>query len=146
MTWTDRFMALAEHVSTWSKDRSTKVGAVLVDPKSKAVLSLGYNGFPRGCDDTVEHRHARPLKYAWTEHAERNAIFNAARNGVRTEGATMYLPWFPCVDCARAIIQAGVAELVCVEPDLKDPRWGEGFAVAIEMLHEAGVEVMLQIP
>ena len=74
----DRFMNLA-YVAEWSKDRSTKVGCVVIGP-DREVRSMGYNGFPRGINDEIERRHARPDKY--TEHAERNAIYNAARVGV----------------------------------------------------------------
>lgn len=138
--WDQRFMELALHVASWSKDQSTKVGCVVVSP-SQEVLALGYNGFPRGLDDDRIERHVAPAKYAWTEHAERNAVFSAARVGVSLRGATMYLPWFPCPDCARAIVQSGVKTLVAVEPDHSDPRWGEGFPVADGILRECGVEI-----
>jgi dCMP deaminase len=138
--WDSRFMNLARHVGTWSKDRSRKVGCVVVG-SDNSVRALGFNGFPRGLDDEKEHRHQRPAKYLWTEHAERNAIYTAARNGVSLAGSRMYLPWFPCVDCARAIVQAGIIELIALPPDLTDPQWGEGFAVSLELLKEALVTV-----
>lgn len=140
MSWDSRFMDLARFVSEWSKDRSTKVGAVVVDSRHH-VRALGWNGFPRGLDDEIEERHGRPAKYQWTEHAERNAIYNAAAAGVPLAGCTIYIPWFPCCDCARAIIQAGVAEIVCMPPDLGDERWGADFRVVTVMLEEAGVVV-----
>ena len=140
--WDARFMALAEHVAGWSKDRSTRIGAVIVDPNSKVVLSTGWNGFPRGADDDVEKRHARPLKYSWSEHAERNAIYNAARLGVGLAGATIYVPLFPCVDCARAIIQCGISTLVTTKPDYPDDgTWRSLVPVSVEMLSECGVAV-----
>jgi len=71
--WDARFMNLARHISEWSKDRSTKVGVVIVGPENE-VRALGYNGFPRGIDDDAPDRHERPEKYLWVEHAERNAI------------------------------------------------------------------------
>lgn len=138
--WDDRFMQLALHVAGWSKDRSTKVGAIIVGPDN-LLRSIGYNGFPRGVDDDVEGRHNRPLKYRWTEHAERNAIFNAARTGTALAGCRMYLPWFPCMDCARAIVQAGIVELIAIQPDLGHPTWGEDFRYAIELFKEAGLAV-----
>src|SRR2546421_12647437 len=70
--WDGRFMELARHVGTWSKDRSRQVGCVVVGPDN-SVRAIGFNGFPRGLDDENEHRHQRPAKYLWTEHAERNA-------------------------------------------------------------------------
>jgi dCMP deaminase len=136
--WDVRYMNLARHVATWSKDRSRQVGCVVVDPDNQ-VRALGYNGFPRQVDDEDEARHARPAKYLWTEHAERNAIYSAARIGLSLKGCRMYLPWFPCMDCARAIVQTGIVELVCVQPDPDEPRWGADFAEVPQLLREAGV-------
>lgn len=135
-----KFISLARHVAEWSKDRSTKVGCVIVGTDNE-VLSVGYNGFPRGVDDEIDARHQRPAKYKWTEHAERNAIYNAARTGVRLSGSRIYLPWFPCMDCARAVVQAGIAEMVCIEPDWNDPRWAEDFALVPALMKEAGVVI-----
>lgn len=140
MNWDERFMELAIHVASWSKDRSRQVACVIVAPDN-SVRALGFNGFPRGLDDEVEGRHFRPAKYLWTEHAERNAIYVAARNGIPLNGCRMYLPWFPCVDCARAIVQAGLVEVVSRQPDFSDIRWGEDFRVAVELLKEAEVSV-----
>lgn len=138
--WDTRLMDLANHVGTWSKDRSRQVGCVIAAPDN-TVRALGFNGFPRGLNDDDNDRHARPTKYLWTEHAERNAIYAAARNGISLAGCRMYLPWFPCVDCARAIVQAGLIELVSLAPDFADAQWGEGFRISVELLEEAGVEV-----
>ena len=93
--WKSKFMRLAEEIADWSKDRSSKVGCVIVGP-SNEIRSTGFNGFPRGVADDISERLTRPEKYLWTEHAERNAIYNAARAGISLEGCTMYLPWFPC--------------------------------------------------
>ena len=120
--WDERFMQLALHIAGWSKDRSTKVGAVIVGD-DHILRAIGYNGFPRGVDDEAEDRHERPLKYRWTEHAERNAIYNAARIGVSLDDCTMYVAWFPCMDCARAIVQAGIARLVAIKPDVNHSSW-----------------------
>lgn len=138
--WDKRFMDLAIHVAGWSKDRSTKVGCVVVGPRND-VRALGYNGFPRGANDTADHRHERPLKYRWTEHAERNAIYNAAMTGVTLSGCRIYLPWFPCMDCARAIVQSGITELIAIEPDMSDPKWGPDFREGLELFEECGVSV-----
>jgi dCMP deaminase len=141
MTWDTRFLSLAALVATWSKDDSRKVGCVIVGPDHD-IRAIGFNGFPRGVDDNIPARKERPAKYAWTEHAERNAIYNAARIGVPLKGCTAYLPWFPCMDCARAIAQAGISELVCgQEPDLSDPKWGADFASVPVLLREAGVSL-----
>ncbi len=139
--WEMRFFELAKFVGSWSKDQSRKVGCVIVDTH-RGVRAIGYNGFPRGVQDDVQSRHERPAKYLWTEHAERNAIYQAARMGISLENCTMYLPWFPCMDCARAIVQAGIIRLVASKPDLTDPKWGEQFGPAKELLNETGVEIV----
>lgn len=138
--WDRRFLSLAVFVGRWSKDRSTGVGCIIVD-ENRNVRAVGYNGFPHGADDDVEDRHLRPTKYFWTEHAERNAIYSAAQTGTSVHGCTMYLPWFPCMDCARAIVQSGISRLVAYQPDLKDETWGEQFSLAIELFQETGVHV-----
>lgn len=111
INWDNYFMSMAELVATKSKDRSTKVGCVIVGPNHE-VRTTGYNGFCRGIDDNVDDRHDRTNKYLWTEHAERNAIFNAARNGIRIEDCTAYTTVFPCADCARSFIQSGIRRVV----------------------------------
>jgi dCMP deaminase len=138
--WDQRFMELALHVATWSKDRTTKVGCVIVG-RYNEIKVVGYNGFVRGADDSLDARHERPAKYDWTEHAERNAIYQAAQCGISLNGAKMYLVWFPCMDCARAIIQVGISELVAFEPDRNDARWGDHFANSTLLFSEAGVKV-----
>lgn len=138
--WDARMMALAGYVAGWSKDRSTQVGCVIVGPRND-VRAIGYNGFPRGCDDDAEHRHERPLKYRWTEHAERNAVYNAAAVGTPLAECRIYIPWYPCADCARAIIQVGITEVIAIEPKWDDERWGYDFAVTREMFQECGVNV-----
>lgn len=134
-------MALAEHIAGWSKDRSTKVGCVIVGPH-REIRALGYNGFPRGADDTVECRHERPLKYRWTEHAERNAVYNATLTGTSLEGCTAYVTVYPCTDCARALIQSGVRDVFvgswCID---SGPQWDADFKVSGEMLAECNVRV-----
>lgn len=136
--WDKRLMDLAVHLSGWSKDRSTKVGCVIVDNRHR-ILSTGYNGFPSGFDDDNEEWHQRPLKYMISEHSERNAIYNASRN---LEGSTIYVsPLFPCTDCARAIIQSGIKRLVCRTPDFNNERWGDNFKVSLQMLNIAGIEI-----
>lgn len=141
MKWERRFVELAKHVASWSKDRSTKVGTVIVGP-DREIRSVGYNGFPRGVDDNVESRHERPAKYLYTEHSERNAIYNAARVGTPLEGCTTYLSLYPCADCARALIQVGIKRIVVGSKD--DPRgtWGDSFIASEAMLADAGVEVV----
>jgi len=148
MKWERRFVELARHVALWSRDRSTKVGAVIVGP-DREIRSVGYNGFPRSVDDEVEFRHERPAKYLFTEHAERNAAYNAARVGIPLKGCTAYVSLYPCADCARALIQVGIKRIVVGSKD--DPRgtwgtWGESFVAAEAMLADAGVEVVFVPP
>lgn len=138
--WDQRFLALAEHIATWSKDRSRKFGAVIVD-RQRRVVSLGYNGLVRGVDDEVEGRHLHPDKFHWAEHAERNAIYNAREP---LDNCTIYVPWFPCAECARAIIQSGITRVVCTPNARKNDAESDrryGFAIAREMLLETGVKV-----
>jgi dCMP deaminase len=140
--WDRRLYELARYVGQWSKDRSTKVGCVISTP-DRQIVSIGYNGFPRGIDDGQDARHSSPTKYLWTEHAERNAIYGAARLGIATNGCEMFLSWFPCMDCARAIVQAGISRLVAIQPDALDPKWGQQFVAARELLEEARVTISL---
>lgn len=149
--WQPRFVALADLAASWSKDPSTKVGAVIVDPVSLAILSTGYNGFPRRVrehmvddpDALDEVRWTRPEKYRWVEHAERNAIYNAARLGARTEGMVMFVNWepTPCADCARAIIQAGITAVYGPTRPFSGVGKGTHYLLCLGMLEEAGVEV-----
>jgi dCMP deaminase len=141
-SWDDRWISLSRFIAEWSKDRSTKVGCVIIGPENQ-VLSTGYNGFPRGVNDDIDERHERPDKYLWTEHAERNAIYNAARHGVALRNTTIYIPWYPCANCARAIIQAGITTVVATVPDMSYRGWGPEFEVAGIMMEESGVEVRL---
>lgn len=140
--WDERFLAVAALVASWSKDRSTKVGAVIVGPYND-IRSVGYNGFPRGIDDDVEERHGRPQKYKWTEHAERNALYNALLNHTPVAGCTMYLTWYPCADCARAIIQSGIFMVVCGKaPDDSNPVFIEDFKITHVLFEEAHITVV----
>lgn len=139
MSWDDRWISMAFHVAAWSKDRSRKVGAVIVDNR-QVVVALGWNGFPRGINDDVPYRHERPVKYLWTEHAERNALYNAAASGSKVEGCTLYTVLFPCADCARGIIQTGIKRVVYArQPFNVEPHLGESFDTAADMLDEAKV-------
>jgi dCMP deaminase len=127
-----------------STDPSTQNAAVLVDMEHLPggfVLLAAANCFPRGVQETPE-RWERPLKYSYVEHAERNAIYAAAYQGVETRGLTMYVPWFACSECARAIIQAGISEVVGHKAifDRTMARWKDTITVAHGMLTEAGVK------
>lgn len=136
--WHARFLNLAAHIATWSKDPSTKVGAVAVGP-DREIRATGFNGFPRGVDD-CDSRFERPLKYAFTAHAEANCIYQAARIGTSLHGCSLYVTHPPCSECAKAIIQAGIAEVFCPSPDDEFlARWKESMAVSDAMFSEAGI-------
>src|SRR5580704_9582280 len=110
LEWHTRFLQFAQMVASWSKDPSTKVGACIVD-SHRRILGTGYNGFPRGVEDTLARYADRPVKYAMVVHAEANAILNALGS---VEGATLYCNiGMPCSDCAKLIIQAGIKRVVC---------------------------------
>ncbi len=140
--WDLRFMRIADlEVAQWSKDRSSRVGCVLV--KDKEIISTGFNGMPRGCDDNVEARHERPEKYKWMHHAELNAVVNAARQGKSTLSCSAYLNWYPCDHCAGVLVNAGITVLYAdEEPDWNDERWGTDFKRARTILKEGGIEVI----
>lgn len=138
--WDRRFLRIADEVQSWSKDPSTKCGCVLV--KDRRILSTGYNGLPSGLSDSLDRYQNREFKLATIIHAEKNAIFNAAKNGSTTEGSTAYITWPPCSQCASALIQAGVVKVVCPSPNLSPERWKANFLIANELLYEAGVTVI----
>jgi dCMP deaminase len=140
--WDYRFLELAKHIATWSKDPSTQCGAVIVGP-DRDIISVGYNGFARGVDDSKERYVNRPFKIACVVHAEENAILFADRN--RLKGATLYtVPFASCSKCAGLVIQAGIKR--CVAPPLpadKAERWAESMKITEMMFAEAGVTVSL---
>ena len=143
MRWVEYFRKLAHTVKLKSKDKNTQIGAIIVG-NDKEIISTGYNSFPRGINDEIPSRQERPEKYFWFEHAERNAIYNAARIGVSTDGTTMYLNCgIPCADCTRGIINAGIVRIFCErgEHGAKGIKWEESAERSWDMLEEAGVEV-----
>lgn len=142
MDWDSLFMNMVYLVAAKSKDRSTHVGAVIVGPDHE-VRSVGYNSFPRGINDDVEARQERPEKYFWFAHAERNAVYNAARVGTPTYGCTLYTNGIPCNDCAFAVINAGLSRVIV------DAHWDKNnYAQWLEhaertrvMFLEAGIDL-----
>lgn len=151
MNWDEYFFNLAKAVAEKSKDQSVKVGTVIVGP-DRDIRATGWNGFPRGVmDDPRSARNDRPDKYLWTEHAERNAIFNAARVGTPLQGCSIYLDWYPCSRCARAIIQSGIVEVVVdgrgydKKEKSWDERWKHDCDVGQQMLRETNVKVRIAL-
>jgi dCMP deaminase len=136
----EKYFKLAEYqANLFSKDPSTKVGAIFLAPQSLQILSLGYNGFPRNIDETAPERWERPQKLYYISHAESNCVANACRHGTPLENSIAVVTMFPCAACAKLMIQSGISTLVTKEPNLECPRWGQEFKYSLEMLTEAGV-------
>ena len=138
--WDRRFLELASHISTWSKDPSTKVGCVVVG-EDREIRSTGFNGFPRGIEDDAERLEDRAQKYPLICHAEENAIMHAARIGISLKSNTAYVTWPPCSRCTRSLIQAGVSEVVYPAGTDIPKRWEEDLGIALGMMEEAGISV-----
>ena len=138
--WHRRFLALSEEIATWSKDPSRGVGAVIVSA-NKQVVSTGFNGLPRGVEDRPE-RLERPVKYDLIVHAEMNAIIQCARNGVTPIDCAIYSSFFPCVNCAIAVVQAGIRTVVTYLPEPGDDHWLESIDKSRTVFDEAGVEFL----
>lgn len=137
--WDQRYLRLAEEVASWSKDPSRKIGAVAVGAKGQ-VLAQGFNGFPRGIDDSEERYNDRERKYALVVHAEMNVIYNATYSGVSLDGATLYVTGLPvCSECAKGIIQVGIKRVVMREVEIPD-SWIESWSRTQEMFNEASIQ------
>jgi dCMP deaminase len=137
--WHHRFLAMAQLVSTWSKDPSTAVGAVAV--RDRRVLATGFNGLPRGVADLSERLEDRAIKLLMTSHAETNVIGTAAHHGVSLNGATIYVTLWPCSHCAAQLINAGVVQVV-IPQQIAPERWAQSFSIAQTMFNEANVELL----
>jgi len=138
MKWELRYLEMAKLVSTWSKDPSTKVGAVIVD-SDNTVISVGFNGLPRRIQDTDQRLNNRDIKLKMIIHAEINAIITAKRP---LNGTTIYTyPFMSCSQCAGLIIQSGICRHISYKTD--NERWKDSFDLALEMFDEARVIVNL---
>jgi len=146
--WGTKYTNLAKHISTWSKDPSTQVGAIVVGGDGQ-ILSQGFNGFPRGIKDSDERLNNRERKYELVVHAEMNAIYNASLTGVSLRDSTLYVYGCPvCNECAKGIIQVGIKKVVAVRP--KDmpvvlKRWDESIKVAGALFREAEVMYLTEV-
>ncbi len=146
--WDKRFLDLAEHISQWSKDPSTQVGAVIAD-KDNRIVSVGYNGFPKGVNDDEERYEDREQKYSLIVHAEINAILFAQKGLKNTTLYTWPLP--PCERCAGFIIQSGLETVVSIDlfsdkegkTTDRGYRWGESFEIAQKMFQESSVNMRI---
>ena len=143
LKWDNRFMELAKTISGWSKDPSSKIGAVAVNDERR-ILATGYNGFPKGIEDSQERLNDREQKYPLIVHAETNALMNALYAGVSLKNATMYVHGLPvCPDCTKLIIQAGIRRIVINKFVMNTPeKWVNLWNEKSEpMFKEAGVLV-----
>ena len=138
--WDARFLQMAALVATWSKDPSTKVGAVIT--RGKFVVSLGFNGHPAGIEDNDTRLNDRETKYRTIIHAEINAILSARQP---LQGCTLYVvPFMPCSNCGSVIVQSGITRVVTCENN--NERWAESFAVTRSIFAEAGIEMVIREP
>lgn len=142
ISWDDYFMAISILSSMRSKDPNTQVGACIVNDEN-VILSMGYNGFPKGCsdDEFPWDREGEETKYPFVVHAELNAILNA--NGKSLKGARIFVDLFPCNECAKAIIQSGIKEIVYLNDKYADTP---GIKASKKMLNTAGVKLTKYIP
>ncbi|HKF50094.1 MAG TPA: deaminase [Terracidiphilus sp.] len=136
--WDGRFLEMAALVATWSKDPSTKVGAVIT--RGKFVVSLGFNGHPAGIEDNTARLLDRETKYRTIIHAELNAILSARQP---LDGCTLYVvPFMPCSACGAVIVQSGIKRVVTLESD--NERWAESFEFTRTIFTEAGIELVMR--
>ena len=147
--WHTYFLSMCKVVASRSKDRSTKVGAVIVGPDNE-IRSTGYNGFPRGIDDDEDSKHERPDKYLWTIHAEQNAILAAAMVGTPLKGSKIYVDLHPCSRCTAFIINSGIKEIIIDNRDLESKkavyeRFADDFVIARKMIKENGKVLITMI-
>ena len=138
LKWNRRFLELTDVIARWSKDPSRGVGALIVSP-SKQIMSTGFNGLPRGFEDTPD-RLQRPTKYDFVVHAELNALIQCACNGVSPIGCTLYSSFSPCVNCAIAIVQAGIECVITYDLEASDARWIDSIEKSVEVFAESGIE------
>ena len=144
-TWDDYFLGLAKETSRKSRDPSTQVGAVITDAKNR-IVSIGFNGLPRGIPDKRAYLHNRALKLKLILHAEMNALLFAQRDLADCTIYTWPLP--PCAHCTSAILQAGITRIVAPSPSPEHrERWGEDLALSGQMVREAGIiRILKELP
>ena len=126
----------------FSKDPSTKVCCLFIDPISLRILSTGYNGMPRKINENISERWERPCKYKYVVHAEANGIYNASRSGVSLENSACFVNFFPCSTCTKGLIQIGISMLITTEPDFNHVTYCEDFKFSLEMLKEVNINII----
>ncbi len=135
----EAFFGIAEAVSKLSKDPLKKVGCVILDPDTNGVLSVGYNSFPIGVNETIMSRWEKPEKYSFVSHAECNAISLCACAGASTKNAICIVTCFPCCDCAKILIQSGIRHVVTRKANMESEKWGESFKYSKIMMEESKI-------
>lgn len=135
-----RLVSLTNDFNLLSQDSDTKVSCVIVRTENNEMISFGVNKFPNGCT-VSDDRLKRPDKYNWMIHAEEYAISYAAKNGIKLDGSTMYLNWFPCARCAGLIINSGIKELICDISRERDKKYEKEFKISEQKLIEGGVSI-----
>jgi dCMP deaminase len=137
--WDERCILLAKHISGWSKDPSTKCGAIAINPTHGQIISSGYNGFPRGAEDDDELYLNREFKLENVVHAEMNLIFNSSLSGVSLMNSTVYL-WGlpPCNKCATALAQCGIGRIVFSSAKEVPESWAESIKMGEMTLKRSG--------
>lgn len=137
-TWDLRYLHLADHISLWSKDPSTKVGAIIVDENNR-IVSTGYNGFPQNVPDNQGWLQDRETKLKYIVHAEANALLFAHRS---LKNCVLYTyPFMPCSNCAGLIVQSGISRVVSIHNTCR--RWKDSFSASKDIFNKAGIDLIL---
>jgi dCMP deaminase len=142
MSWDEFFMRHVYLAATKSRDPRTKIGAILV--KDGVIISEGFNGFPRKVKDLPSRYLNKKTKYKMVCHAEHNAVLNACRTGISTLGSICFTNGIPCCECSKALIQAGILEIVVHKqwPEMNQ-KWKESIKTSKIMFKEAGVKIRI---
>lgn len=141
-SWHKKYLNLAKHVASWSKDPSTQVGSIAIGNVGQ-ILATGYNGLPRGIEDSDERLQNREHKYHLMVHAEMNCIYNATHNGVSLNDATLYVYGLPvCSECAKGVIQVGIRNVVIPKYINVPQKWHDSFEKTKALFDEAGINVI----
>jgi len=140
--WTKRYLNLAREISTWSKDPSTQIGAIIIGNHGQ-IISQGYNGFPRGIIDSNKRLNDRETKYKYMVHGEMNAIYNAGLNGVSLLDTTLYVYGLPvCSECAKAVRQVGINKVIMQHPGDIPEKWNTSYQLSYQIFKEGGIDAM----
>lgn len=138
--WHLRYLKIAAEIAQWSKDPSTKIGAVCIGTSGQ-ILSQGYNGFPRGIRDLRARLKDRETKYTFTIHAEMNCIYNASLSGISLNGSSLYVYGLPiCHECAKGVLQSGIKAVYCAYDTNISDKWSESWLLSEAMFNEAEIE------